>query len=72
METYSICSLTTQAPFGWDENRTDGKEGKKNREENIFFSPCLVQERKQEGKKTMKKKITSDPQIFILLIWEEN
>ena len=61
----------TKAPFGWDENRRDEKGREENREENVVF-PYLIQERKQEGKKTMQKKNTLDPQIFILSIWEEN
>ena len=56
-------SLESKAPFGWDENKKDGKKGEENREENTIF-PYLVQERKQEGNKIMKKKITLGPQIF--------
>ena len=56
-------SLESKAPFGWDENTKDGKKGTENREENTIF-PYLVQERKQEGNKIMKIKITLGPQIF--------
>ena len=39
-----------KAPFSWSKNMEDGKEGEENRVGNEIF-PCLVQERKQEGKK---------------------
>ena len=59
----SIYEFYLQASFGWDENKKDGKGGEENRDESTVF-PCLFQERKQEGKKTMKKKITLGPQIY--------
>ena len=55
----------------WGENRRDGKGRKENGEENVVF-PCLVLERKIEGKQIKQKKITLVPQIFILPIWKEN
>ena len=64
--------LKLSAPkVGWGENRRDGKGRMKNRGENVVF-PFLVQERKIEGKKIKRKKITVVPQIFIVPIWEEN
>ena len=60
-----------KAPFGWGENSEDGKEGEENMVENGIF-PCLVQERKQEGKKMVWKFFPPSPQNFFLPVWEEN
>ena len=56
-----LCTFETAhkllAPFGWSENRKYGKRRKENRGENDVF-PCLVQERKHKGWKTLGKKST--------------